>query len=117
MEKETISREELLSLLAFLQQNNLLTPEYGHIGIKREKQTELREKTLFLRFSAAYLFFKLPPWRPEKFFEKIGPHVSWLASKPILILLALPALAGYLLAAGAALAAAGTEVVRRKRTR
>ncbi len=93
-----ISREELLSLLAFLQQNNLLTPEYGHIGIKREKQTELREKTLFLRFSAAYLFFKLPPWRPEQFFEKIGPHVSWLASKPILILLALPALAGYLLA-------------------
>ncbi len=93
-----ISRGELLMLLSFLQQNNLLAPEYGHIGIKREKQQQLREKTAFLRFSAAYLFFKLPPWRPEAFFEKITPYVGWLASRVLVILLALAALPGYLLA-------------------
>ena len=93
----SIDRETLLKLLAFLQQNNLLAPEYGHIGIKREQQTALREKTAFLRFSAAYLFFRLPPWRPEQFFEKIGPYVGWLASKWIIRILAVPALLGYLL--------------------
>jgi len=93
----SITKEQLFQLLAFLQQNNLLIPEYGYIGVKREQQAQIREKTAFLRFSAAYLFFRLPPWRPEKFFEKIGPYVSWLASKWMLLLLALPALAGYLL--------------------
>ena len=36
-----------LKLLTFLQQNNLLAPEYGHIGIKRERQTERKEKRRF----------------------------------------------------------------------
>lgn len=89
--------ETLLKLLAFLQQNNLLVPEYGHIGIKRERQVIQREKTAFLRFSAAYLFFKLPPWRPERLFEKIGPYVAWLASKKVIGILAIPAVLGYLL--------------------
>ena len=93
----SISQETLLKLLTFLQQNNLLAPEYGHIGIKRDRQAALKEKTAFLRFSAAYLFFKLPPWRPERFFERIGPYVSWLASKWIILLLAIPAVIGYLL--------------------
>ncbi len=92
-----ITRDELLKLLEFLQQNNLLAPGYGDIGVKRDRQAEMKEKTAFLRFSSAYLFFKLPPWRPEKFFEKIRPYVSWPASKPVIILLMLPALVGYLL--------------------
>lgn len=92
-----VSREELLNLLSFLQQHNLLAPEYGHIGVKRERHAEMKEKTAFLRFSAAYLFFKLPPWRPERLFEKIGPYVSWLASRPVIVLLLIPAALGYLL--------------------
>ncbi|WP_294502173.1 hypothetical protein [uncultured Victivallis sp.] len=93
----SIDEETLLKLLAFLQQNNLLAPEYGHIGIKRERQAAMKEKTAFLRFSAAYLFFRLPPWRPERFFAKIEPYISWLASKWTVWLLAIPALLGYLL--------------------
>ncbi len=92
MDEEVLSR-----LLAFLQQNNLLAPEYGQIGHKREQQRMQKEKTAFLRFSAAYLFFKLPPWRPERFFEKAGPYVEWLASKKVLIGLTIPAILGYLL--------------------
>jgi len=92
-----LSKEELLQILGFLQQNNLLVPEYGVIGFKRKKQAEIKEKTLFLRFSAAYLFFRLPPIRPERFFEKITPAVSWLASKFMVVLLLIPAVLGYLL--------------------
>lgn len=93
----TIGEKEFLQMLAFLQQNNLIAPEYGQIGVKRERHADLKEKTMFLRFSAAYLFFKLPPWRPERFFEKIGPYVGWIAAKPVVLTLAIPALIGYLL--------------------
>ena len=92
-----LERSELVKLLAFLRQNNLLAPEYGQIGVRRERQAELREKTAFLRFSAAYLFFKLPPWRPERFFEAIRPYAGWIASKPVVLALLFPALLGYLL--------------------
>lgn len=72
----SLERSELVKLLAFLRQNNLLAPEYGQIGVRRERRAEQREKTAFLRFSAAYLFFRLPPWRPERFFEAISPHTA-----------------------------------------
>lgn len=94
-----VSPEQLLRILMFLRQNNLLVPEYGRIGIQRGHEAEIKKKTAFLRFSAAYLFFKLPPWRPELFFEKIAPAVSWLASKWIVFLLLIPAVTGYLLMA------------------
>ena len=52
-----IKKEELLQLLGFLQLNNLLVPEYGHINVKRARHAEMKEKTAFLRLSTAYLFF------------------------------------------------------------
>lgn len=91
------SKEEILNLYVFLKQNNLLIPEYGEIAAKRNKEQAVKDKTFLLRFSAAYLFFKLPPWRPENFFKKIAPFVSFLASKWFLLLFAVPAVIGYLL--------------------
>ncbi|HRU51160.1 MAG TPA: hypothetical protein P5543_03090 [Planctomycetota bacterium] len=90
-------QEELLQILGFLQQNNLLAPEYGRTEAKLKQQKIMKEKTAFLRMSSAYLFFRLPPWRPEHFFEKIGPYVSWLASKYVIYTLCVPAFLGYLL--------------------
>ena len=91
------TKEELLQVILFLRQNNLLAPGYGETALKREKMQSAKERSRFLRFSAAYLFFRLPPWRPEKCFEKISPYVSFLASRWFLLLLLIPALAGYLL--------------------
>jgi putative peptide zinc metalloprotease protein len=45
-----------------------------------------------------YMYFRLPPWHPERFFEAIGPFVSFLASKFFVLLLAIPAALGFLLA-------------------
>ncbi len=92
-----VERDDLLRLLAFLRQNGLLAPEYGQIGISRRRQEERREKTAFLRFSAAYLYFRLPPWRPERLFAAIGPYVSWIASRRVVMTLLVPSLLGYLL--------------------
>ena len=94
----TVSRQELLELIAFLRNNHLLVPRQGEISAKQQQLRQLKEKSRLLRFSASYLFFRLPPWRPEHFFEKIRPFVSFLASRQLLFLLVLPALAGYLLA-------------------
>ncbi len=92
-----VTKNELLQLIAFLHQSNLMAPEYGQMDKKYTQYVKMREDTFFLRFSAAYLFFKLPPLRPEKLFAKIRPLVSWMASKWFVMLLLIPAVAGYAL--------------------
>lgn len=89
--------EELNEICRFLHSNSLLVPRYGEISARQEQLAVLKKKTLLMRFASSYLFFRLPPWRPEKFFRKIAPAVSWLASPWFLLLLSIPAFAGYLL--------------------
>ena len=91
------SEKELLEITMFLQQNNLFLPEYGEIPAKQEKIQQQKGRTRLLRFSGAFLFFRLPPWRPEKLFSKISPYLSPLASKGVVIVLLLLAIPGYLL--------------------
>lgn len=92
-----VEKADLVRLLAFLQMNNLLVPEYGVIDLKRRRLSVLRQENTLLKLSAAYIFFKLPPIHPEVFYAHIRPMVSWIASKFIVICLLFPALAGYLL--------------------
>lgn len=92
-----IERKELIGLLAFLRQNDLLLPQPGEMAEKKKMQEEFRKKHWLLRFSSAYLFFRLPPWRPERFFEKAGPLIGWLADRKTVAVYILVALAGYLL--------------------
>ena len=66
-----VSAEDLFSLVSFLYQNNLLEPGWSTIVSKRSKLREMREKTRVMRWSAAYMYFKLPPWHPEKFFAAV----------------------------------------------
>lgn len=89
------STRRVLGLLAFLRQNNLLEPAYGETGAKRENARQMKKKTAFLRFTAAYLFFKLPPIRPERLYRRIAPWVSWLCSRTVVTALLIPALVGY----------------------
>ena len=93
-----MEREDLVRLLAFLQMNNLLTPEYGIVDLKRRRLSVLRQQqNTLLQLSAAYIFFKLPPIHPENFYDHIRPMVSWIASKFIVLCLLFPAIAGYFL--------------------
>lgn len=100
LEKNGISATagEVSKLLAFLRQNNLLVPEYSELSFKRGKLSEAREKSRFLRWAAAYMYFRLPPMHPEKFFRAAAPYLSPLASKKFIFLLMIPAVAGYILA-------------------
>ncbi len=92
-----VSEAELLQLISFLRQNDLLEPEYGEISAKRQQRITFREKSRFLRWSSAYMYFRLPPWHPENCFKRIAPWVSFLASGFFVFLLMIPAATGYLL--------------------
>ncbi|MBR2906323.1 MAG: hypothetical protein IKC08_10535, partial [Lentisphaeria bacterium] len=90
--------EELHKICEFLRVNNLLVPRYGEIPLRRKMAEAVKKKTLFLRISSAYLFYRFPPWRPEKFFKAASPFLSILASPWLLALWIIPAVAGYILA-------------------
>ena len=90
--------EELHEISSFLRANTLLIPRYGETALRREQLEIQKKKTLFSRIFASYLFLKFPPVHPEKFFKKISPAASLLASPVSLLLWSIPALAGYVLA-------------------
>ena len=90
--------DELKKILLFLRSSNLLVPRPGEVLVRQKKARQFKEKNWLLSFSASYLFFRLPPWRPENFFQKIRPYISFLGSRQLLILLMIPAVAGYILA-------------------
>ena len=90
--------KELEEICIFLRTNGLLIPRYGEVPIRRKQIEQQRNKTFLYRLSSAYLFFRFPPWRPDKFFRAIGPFASFLVSPLILFLWIIPAVSGYLLA-------------------
>jgi len=92
-----VTKDELMQVIAFLQQSNLVAPEYGQMEKKYDQYVKMREDTMFLRFTSAYLFLRLPPLRPEKFYQMISPYVSWMASKYVVYSLLIPAIVGYIL--------------------
>jgi len=91
------TNEDVACVVGFCQQSNLLVPKFGEIAMKRKKMDEMKKKTWFLRFCSAYLFFKLPPIRPERIFAKLAPYVSWTCSRAVVLTLLVPSLLGYLL--------------------
>ena len=93
-----ISLEELNELIFFIAGNNLAAPEYGRYEHKRQQVAKLKKVNWLLKLSSYYVFIKLPPWHPRKFFEAISPYVSFLVSKPALRIYLVPAILGYLLA-------------------
>lgn len=93
-----ISLEELNELVFFLAGNNLIAPEYGRYEQKRQQTARMKKVHWLLKLSSYYVFIKLPPWHPRKFFETISPYVSFLVSKPALWIYMIPAVLGYLLA-------------------
>lgn len=93
-----ISLEELNELIFFIAGNNLAAPEYGKYEHKREQMAKLKKIPWLLKLSSYYMFIKLPPWHPRKFFETISPYVSFLVSRQMLCVYLIPAVLGYLLA-------------------
>lgn len=93
----TVTEAEVIELVNFLRQNNLLAPEYGEFEAKKRQMEKVRKDTWLLRFASAYMFFKLPPWHPDRFFRVIRPYVRFLADRRLILIAMIPAVIGYLL--------------------
>ncbi|ENZ7462380.1 hypothetical protein ACG8OX_005223, partial [Escherichia coli] len=83
----TVDEQDVLQFLGFLQQQQLL----------RRGAFKARG-SLWRRILHGYLFIRLPLVRPEKALRRMLPWVEWLFSAPFLLLTAVAALAGVVLA-------------------
>lgn len=90
-------REEVLEILSFMHTSGLMVPEYGVMGNRVEKYRQMKEQTFFNRIMSMYLFFRLPPIHPDRFFTATMPFVRLVFNRYTLWLLALGALTGYIL--------------------
>ena len=95
----TVTEEELADIILFLDQNSLFVPEYGRTGKKYESYKLLMEKSRILRAASVYLFFKLPPIYPDRFFTATAPAAKLVFNRYSVMFLVIAALCGYILLA------------------
>ncbi len=95
----TVTEEELADIILFLDQNSLFVPEYGRTGKKYESYKLLMEKSRILRAASVYLFFKLPPIYPDRFFTATAPAAKLVFNRYTVMFLVIAALCGYILLA------------------
>ncbi len=93
----SVTEAEVIEVLHFLRQNHLLAPEYGEYEAKKRRLEQVRRDTLLPRIASLYVFFKLPPWRPDRFFRRIAPYARVLADRRTVLAALVPAALGYLL--------------------
>ena len=90
-------KDEILELLFFLQQNTLMVPGYGSVNHRYEKYRKMKQDTLLNRILALYMFFRLPPIYPDRFFTATMPWMRIFFNRFTVGFLALAAITGYLL--------------------
>ena len=89
--------QEVLELLSFMHQNQLMVPEYGGMNSRLEKMRKMKEKTRFTRFISMYMFFRLPPIHPDGFFSVAMPFVRFIFNRWTVWFLVFLAACGYIL--------------------
>ncbi|MBE6371692.1 MAG: hypothetical protein E7055_06420 [Lentisphaerae bacterium] len=88
---------EIASLLSFMHRNHLMAPEYGMADRQLQQLRQAREKSFFFRVMSMYLFFRLPPIYPDRFFTAAMPYARVIFNRHTVRILALAAAFGYLL--------------------
>ena len=80
-----------------MEQNSLFAPEYGKVDKKYAAYQEMMKQSKLMRLAAMYLFFKLPPIYPDRFFTAALPWAKIIFNRYAVSLFALFALVGYIL--------------------
>ena len=89
--------EEIALLLSFMHRSNLMIPEYGMADRQLGQLRAAREKTFFFRVMSLYLFFRLPPIHPDRFFTVTMPAARLIFNRYTVWTLAGGAIFGYIL--------------------
>lgn len=93
----SLDKEELLEIISFMDQNSLFAPEYGKTDKKFASYQEMMKQSQLMRLASVYLFFKLPPIYPDKFFTSALPFAKLFFNRFTITFLTLFALLGYIL--------------------
>ena len=88
---------EITALLSFMHQNHLMIPDYGMADRQLQQLRQAKEKSFFFRVMSMYLFFRLPPIYPDRFFTAAMPYARVIFNRRTVWCLALTAAFGYLL--------------------
>lgn len=92
-----VEKEELLEIISFMEQNCLFAPEYGKTDKKYAAHQLLLKQSKFTRLASMYLFFRLPPIYPDKFFSFTLPAARIIFNFYTVMALSILALTGYIL--------------------
>ena len=90
-------QQEIAELLSFMHQSGLMIPDYGVMNARLARIRAFKEKNLFNRLMGLYMFFRLPPIYPDRFFSRTMPVIRAVFNRYTLWLPVLAAAAGYLL--------------------
>ena len=89
--------QEIVQLLSFMHRSSLMVPEYGMADRLLRQTRAMKEKTFFFRMMSLYLFFRLPPIYPDRFFTWSMPAARLIFNRVTVWILVTAAAFGYLL--------------------
>ncbi len=92
-----ISGSTVLETLNFLKQNNLLVPDPGSMEKQYAAQHQFKKKSMMSMIAGWFMFFRIPPLHPGRFFSATGPLVDIVFNNFILYVLAALSIFGYIL--------------------
>ncbi len=90
-----INKKDVMTVLAFLSNNNLLQGSYKSTENRLQQLRKLKAKALPAKLIASYLFFRIPLWSPDDFLSKTTDTVKAVLNKWLLMLLFIIAICGY----------------------
>ena len=90
--------DELATLLAFLEQHQLLAPSSAARRDALKRLCAARKRPLWQLLLHHYLFFRVPVLRPDAWLERVAPRLAWLFGSGFVTLTLLAAGAGIFLA-------------------
>jgi putative peptide zinc metalloprotease protein len=92
----TATKMDILKLISFLEQSNLLQPSYGATEKKLAKMRLMKRKMLGDRILASYLFFRIPIFQPDRFLTRTVNYIQQIFNRWTMIALVIIAALGYL---------------------
>ena len=91
------SPQRIVTTLRTLRSNGLFMPEYG-VGDKQLEQFKsAAAKAGMAKVMSTWLFFRLPPIKPDRFFSATADTIKTILNRRIIWILAIVALLGYLM--------------------
>ena len=91
------SAQYVVNTLRTLRSSGLFMPEYG-VGDKQLEQFKAASaKAGFAKFMSTWLFFRLPPLKPDPFFSATADTVKMVLNRRIIWITAIISLIGYLM--------------------